>query len=43
MSKIFYIEDPSGTILSEDGQRRFKKMDGKAGYEFVHTAEGKEL
>lgn len=41
MSITFYIEDPSGTILSEDGQRRFKKMDGKSGYEFVHTAGGK--
>ena len=41
MSKTFYIEDPNGTILSADGQRKFRKMDGKAGYEFVHTAEGK--
>lgn len=41
MSKTFYIEDPTGTILSTDGQRRFRKLDGKAGYEFVHTTEGK--
>lgn len=41
MSKTFFIEDPNGTILSTDGQRRFRKLDGKAGYEFVHTAEGK--
>ena len=41
MSKTFFIEDPNGTILSTDGQRRFSKLDGKAGYEFVHTAEGK--
>ena len=41
MSKTFYFEDTSGTILSENGQRRFKKTDGKDGYSFLHTAEGK--
>ncbi len=41
MSKTFYFEDPNGTILSEDGKRKFKKMDGKSGYEFLRTEEGK--
>ncbi len=36
MSKTFYFEDPSGAILSENGQRRFKKTDGKDGYSFLH-------
>ena len=41
MSKTFYIENSNGTILSENGLRRFKKIDGKEVYEFLKTPEGK--
>ena len=41
MSKIYYIEDPNGTIMSENGQRRFRKLEGTKAYEFLNTPEGK--
>ena len=41
MSKIYYIEDPNGTILSENGQRRFRKLEGTKAFEFLNTPEGK--
>lgn len=41
MSKTYYIEDPHGTILSENGQRRFRKLEGTKAFEFLNTPEGK--
>ena len=41
MSKTYYIEDPNGTIMSENGQRRFKKLEGTKAFEFLNTPEGK--
>lgn len=39
---IYYIEDANGTILSEDGTRRFRKLSGKEAYDFLQTAEGRK-
>ena len=41
MSKIYYIEDPYGTIMSENGLRRFKMLEGTMAFDFLNTPEGK--
>lgn len=41
MSKIFYIEDPDGMYVSDDGKRRFTRLEGKEAYDFLKSPAGK--
>lgn len=38
---IYYIEDDNGQFKSIDGERRFKRLDGKEAYRFLKTSKGK--
>jgi DNA-directed RNA polymerase sigma subunit (sigma70/sigma32) len=38
--KIFYIEDQNGKYASEDGSRRFTRLEGTAAYEFLRSPMG---
>ena len=38
---IYYIEDDNGQFKSIDGERRFKRLDGKEAYWFLKTSKGK--
>lgn len=38
--KIFYIEDQNGKYASEDGSRRFTRLEGTAAYEFLRSPLG---
>jgi DNA-directed RNA polymerase sigma subunit (sigma70/sigma32) len=38
--KVYYIEDENGKYASEDGSRRFTKLEGKVAYEFLKSPTG---
>ena len=38
--KIYYIEDPNGTYASENGSRRFTRLEGKEAYDFLKSSMG---
>lgn len=42
MIKIYYIEDKNGKYVSEDGTRRFTKLEGREAYTFLKTPKGKK-
>ena len=42
MIKIYYIEDKNGKYVSEDGTRRFTKLEGREAYAFLKTPKGKK-
>jgi len=37
---IYFIENPNGKYLSEDGAKRYQKLTGKAAYNYLQTPEG---
>lgn len=39
----YFIEDKNGNFFSTDGKRRFKKLSGKAAYEYLSTHKGKRF
>ena len=42
MATRYFIENKNGTILSEDGTRRFIVLEGKELYDYLQTKEGKK-
>lgn len=42
MATKYFIESENGTILSEDGSRRFIVLEGKELYDYLQTKEGKK-
>ena len=42
MATKYYIEDKNGTILSEDGTRKFIVLEGQKLHDYLQTEEGKQ-
>ena len=42
MATKYYIENENGTILSEDGTRKFIVLEGQKLHDYLQTEEGKQ-
>ena len=42
MSRKYYIKDENGTVLSSDGQTRFKVIEGAELYSYLNSESGKD-